>query len=193
MSYAPWRKNWFMAAAWLGLAAIVPAAIWTARGPLWTAGVVSMLCLFLAAQQLRTGQRRAYGKRLESREVGEAVRAFREIPEVSITPSYRIPGRREDIDLLLRKGDVSIPVEIKSFVRWQTYFWRWHGGREHTAITQSKRQQGYVDANIGLIWLPKGRRGFWHRFSANPKVSGSVRLVFGDAEALRRAAIDLFR
>lgn len=180
--YQPWRRNdayslmfFFLAATCTGL------AILRAISPVWAA-MGAAGCLVTALVHHKKAARRKFGKTFEGAYVAMAMDALRRSPFKGI-PNAK-GGTHEDIDLLVIGKGAPVPVEIKSYIRWSTIFWRWFGARERRAVAQSKRQQSYAKAQSSIIWLPQGRRGFWQRFSQYPSAGNNVILVFGGVKEL---------
>ena len=155
-AYQPWRKNRLMAFGLIGLSIAPPILAKTMSLPIFPSFIGTALLLILAWFQWQISKRREFGKSFELKAIEQAVRAFASSPNIRCQPNYQ-PRGGEDIDLMFTVNGQRVPVEVKSFIRWNTYFWRFHGARERKAAAQSKRQARMVGARTSIIWLPQGR------------------------------------
>lgn len=184
-SYKPWRQN--LITAFISISLALSSGVLAIQHQLpWNIAVAVMItCTLVAILQFKRASRRQFGKTFENTHVAMAMKHLRNTPFKGV-PNAK-GGGQEDIDLLVVGRGRPIPVEVKSYIHWQTYFWRLFGARERRAIAQSKRQQRYTNARASIIWLPQGRPGFWQRLTAHPKAASNIHLVFGGTDELIRA------
>jgi len=180
--YAPWRGQ--QVSAWLSLAAIVAVSAGALREWISTQTAligVALLALYAihAFNRVRARQR---GKTVEHAAIRALHRALNGIPGVRLTSNVRMRSGA-DIDAVLTVAGSDVPVEIKSYGRWKTYFFGlWPGARERATIRQVRRQMTEMRAAQALVWLPHGRPGLWQRWSAHPRAAKNIHLVFGNSE-----------
>lgn len=165
MFYRPWWGDRLRAAGFLVLA----AAAWAIGVGLFLAGIdrglwrrpmilLTLLTCVLAAllfvSQSRRIWRRAaarhYGAQVEHTAGREARRLLRQAGW-NVRLDVALPGSRENIDLLARRGRSQVLVEIKSFHAWGGGF------RETKTLAQVRRQMEAMNARQAVVWLPQSR------------------------------------
>lgn len=182
-NFAPWKKDrqaavgkYFLAAIFALLAAgAVYASLW-----LVAAAMAIAAALFSGSgnRLLRRAKVREYGKEIEV------------IAQNTAAPyliKKGIPVRRNvltrscgDIDLVADLGKKSIPIEIKSFNKWNQFIFA--GKREGKAYAQVERQIDALRAPFGVIWLPNGKPSLLQRIFSPRK--GRVLVVLGSMASL---------
>lgn len=90
-----------------------------------------------------------------------------------------LPSPYGDIDMAVSRGHGRVPIEIKSFRSW-----RGRDARCASAIVQATRQQQFLHAARGYIWLPEARVGWWRGWFGTSE--SEIRVVYGSARRLRR-------
>ena len=150
-------------------------------------GALSVLLAGASMSRFKSAANREFGKRFEEEFVE---RAARELLELGFTAELNIMARGiGDIDLVVYKDGSRIPVEVKSFRKWNQFF-VFTGEREKRALIQSDRQRRALKSERGIVWVPQGRPTFLQRiFGAG---SGNVSVVFGGERALVRVLKRLF-
>lgn len=155
------------------------------KGVHWPALGFALLALVLAksgASRCRSAANREFGKRFEEEFIE---RASQELSDRGYTPRSNIMAKGiGDIDLVVCRGATQVPVEIKSFRKWNQLF-VFKGEREKRALIQADRQRRALKANAGVIWVPQGRPTLLQRIFGVG--SNNVSVVFGDERALVRA------
>jgi hypothetical protein len=185
--YAPWRGQ--QVSAWLALAAIVAVVVAAQQEWVSTQAAligVALLALYAihAFNRVRARQR---GKAVEHTAIRALCRELNGMRGIRTATNVRMRSGA-DIDVVITVAGRDMPVEIKSYGRWKTYFFGlWPGARERATIRQVRRQMAEVKAIQALVWLPHGRPGLWQRWAAHPRAARNIHLVFGNAD--RVAAI----
>lgn len=168
-----------------GLASAVVFGWFALNGFHGVALVFAMLALVLAksgASRLRSAANREFGKQFEKVFIE---RATFELAEHGFASRSNVMVRGiGDIDLVVNKGAVRIPVEVKSFRKWNQFL-VFNGDREKRALDQSDRQRRALKAERGIVWVPQGRTTLLQRIFGVG--SSNVKVVFGDERALVRA------
>lgn len=186
--YAPWRGQ--QVSGWLALVAIIVAVMAQLYGWIgWRTTLIANIVLALYADHAFTRVRaRQHGKSVEQFAVMALRQALHNAPGIRLSRNVRMRSGA-DIDVVLDLGGRMLPVEIKSYRRWNTYFFGWWPGRrERATIRQVRKQMGETGAKNAVIWLPHGRPGFWQRKSAQPMAARRISLVFGNANQVARYA-----
>lgn len=185
--FAPWkhdrRRAWQRQAWALGL--LAPALLAASFAHYWVALVFILAAVGLhrsAGVLWRRAARREYGKQVEIVATRNAVDALKG-SGLSVRTNVMVRGIG-DIDLVVERGGQAIPVEIKSFVKWNQFLWV-VGEREGRAYSQVSRQMKALGARQGIIWLPNGRPTAWQRIF--PPSYGGVRVIFGAARQIARS------
>lgn len=185
--FEPWKRErmFGIKLAACGFISAVVAAGFALKGFHWPAMGFALLTLVLTksgVSRLRSAANREFGKRFEEVFIE---RASQELHDYGFTPMSNVMARGiGDIDLVVRKGEVQIPVEIKSFRKWNQFF-IFKGDREKRALIQADRQRRAIKAGVGIVWVPQGRPTFLQRiFGAG---SSNVSVVFGGERVLVRA------
>lgn len=145
-------------------------------------GVIAFALTSVGASRLKRAANREFGKAFEE---GFVERAVREMDRLGIQSKANLMVRGiGDIDLVAYPGDAPVPVEVKSFIRWNQFL-VFKGEREARALAQSERQRRAIMAKRGIVWLPQGRPTLLQRlFGAG---GGDVSVVFGSERSLVRA------
>ena len=145
-------------------------------------GALSILLAGASMSRFKSAANREFGKLFEEKFVKKAAR---ELTDLGFTAESNIMARGiGDIDLVVYKDGSRIPVEVKSFRKWNQFF-VFTGEREKRALTQSDRQRRALKSERGIVWVPQGKPTFLQRiFGAG---SGNVSVVFGGERALVRA------
>ena len=145
-------------------------------------GVIAFALAGAGASRLKRAANREFGKTFEEEFVERAVR---EMDRLGIrTKANLMASGIGDIDLVAYPGGVPVPVEVKSFIRWNQFLFL-KGERESRALAQSERQRRAIRAKRGIVWLPQGRPTLLQRlFGAG---GGDVSVVFGSERSLIRA------
>ena len=145
--------------------------------------MVAAAGLPFALHLLRRSNSREFGKVFEERYV-EKAKAVLEADGWRVQPGYRL-RRGGDVDLLLSKQRTTVAVEIKSFIRWGSFF-MFRGKREQKAVNQALNQCQQTNADIGIIWLPQGRPRLLQQLFGY-FMGRRLRLVCGNEYALKKA------
>lgn len=142
-------------------------------------GVIAFALTSVGASRLKRAANREFGKAFEEKFVERAVR---EMDRLGIQSKANLMVRGiGDIDLVAYPGDAPVPVEVKSFIRWNQFL-VFKGEREARALRQSDRQRDALKAERGIVWVPQGRPTLLQRFFGAG--SGKVIVIFGDERAL---------
>lgn len=187
-AFEPWKRDRELAHALMivGAAAFAACAIAALFGAVAVAtinGVLGFVVFAAATRFLRSAARREHGKRVEE---SAALAAKGLLEPEGFRLRTNVPARAlGDIDLVVDMPDgKSIPVEIKSYVRWRQFLW-FVGEREARAFKQISGQIRYLRAPRGIIWLPNGRPTLLQKLF--PPSGRGVKVVLGDARRLRQA------
>lgn len=151
----------------------------------WKVGLPMALVLYgFSEMQLRRAGRRQFGQAMEQRAMPGALGELRR-RGFQVQANVRMASGA-DIDLVVRKGNRVVTIEIKSFFVWKRILFFWNGRREAMAVRQARAQRAELKATAAMIWLPQGRstHWFWGRY---PNVGSGVRLVTGSARELSDA------
>lgn len=185
--FEPWKKDRLIGIklAAGGLGAGVVTAGFAMAGVHEAAAIFGVIAFALTgagASRLKRAANREFGKAFEEEFVERAVR---EMDRRGIRSQANLMARGiGDIDLVAYPGDAPVPVEIKSFVRWNQFLF-FKGEREARALAQSERQRRAIGAKRGIVWLPQGRPTLLQRlFGAG---GDGVSVVFGSERSLVRA------
>lgn len=152
------------------------------QGFYWAALGFGLFAVALAkagTAHYRRSANREFGKRFE---VECSYRALEELAMSGIrAESNLMINGIGDVDIVAYPKGQRIPVEIKSFRRWNQLF-VFKGEREGRALVQAERQRRALGAKCGIVWVPQGRMTLMQRlFGAG---AGSVSVVFGSERAL---------
>jgi Holliday junction resolvase-like predicted endonuclease len=171
-----------MAALLIYLVPAVAVVGLQAAGAPWAAIAGTVALSILAGMRLRRrAGAREYGKRLESSASARAVGALR---AAGMTVEEGRMTRVGDVDLIVRFGQRTATVEIKSF-------WYWRGrlrdfGRQRKARAQARRQRKVVGADTAIIWLPNARANWLTRLLNRLWPERDPYVVMGSPQALAR-------
>lgn len=185
--FEPWKQDRLrgIKLAAYSVASAVAAGGFAMKGFHGTALVLCALALVFGgagASRFKSASNRAFGKVFEEEFVERGMAAlsrngFQALNNVVV----RGIG---DIDLVVYRRGIAIPVEVKSFRKWNQFF-VFKGEREKKALVQSERQRRALKAKCGILWVPQGRPTLLQRlFGAG---SGNVSVVFGEELALVRS------
>ncbi len=185
--FEPWKNDRLTGirlAAW-GLGAGVVSASFAMAGVYEAAAIFGVIAFALAgagASRLKRAANREFGKAFEVKFVERAVS---EMDRLGIRSKANLMVRGiGDIDLVAYPDDAPVPVEVKSFIRWNQFL-IFKGEREARALAQSERQRRAIRGKRSIVWLPQGRPTLLQRlFGAG---GGDVSVVFGNERSLVRA------
>lgn len=185
--FEPWKKDRLTGAkiAAGGLGVGVVSAGFAMAGVYEAAvlfGVIAFALAGAGASRLKRAANREFGKAFEVEYVERAVREM-DMHGIRSKANLMVRGIG-DIDLVAYPGDAPVPVEVKSFIRWNQFL-IFKGEREARALAQSERQRRAIRAKRSIVWLPQGRPTLLQRlFGAG---GGDVSVVFGSERSLIRA------
>lgn len=185
--FEPWKKEraFGLKLAACGLFSAVVAAGFAIKGDHWIALGFAVVALGLAkagVNRCRRANNREFGKAFEEDSIE---RAAHELIEHGFMPRSNVMARGlGDIDLVVYRGRKRLPVEVKSFRKWNQFL-MFNGEREKRALIQADRQRRALKSAHGIVWLPQGRPTIFQRvFGAG---SNNIVVVFGNERALVRA------
>lgn len=144
-----------------------------------TVPTFGLFLLWFGRREWRQARNRLHGINLEHITAMAAVRALLH-RGFEVKRGQVMPGRG-DIDIVIERAGVCIPIEIKSFHAWST-----NEDRCRSALSQAWRQQDHLRAPHAIIWLPDAKVGLWRRWFGHDE--GRIRVVFGSARTLARIA-----
>lgn len=185
--FEPWKADrvFGVKLAACGLFSALVAAGFAFNGYNWASLGFALLALVLAKagiNRCRRASNREFGKVFEEEFIE---RAAHELIEHGLTPRSNVMARGiGDIDLVVYNGNNRIPVEVKSFRKWNQFL-VFNGEREKRALIQADRQRRVLKADQGIVWLPQGRPTLLQRIFGVG--SNNVSVVFGNERALVRA------
>lgn len=185
--FSPWRKNLRSMAISTGLslgAVAVATQLWQAQQPLaaLALGAVSLGFASHATRMWRVASNRKFGKTFEQDMTAKAASRM-DSAGINYRSNVMIRGLG-DIDILVNTADGHLPVEIKSFRKWDQGFFS-IGEREDKALEQARRQKAAINSSRAIVWLPQGEATFFQwLFGAG---AGRVRVVFGSEKKLVKA------
>lgn len=182
--FEPWKRDRQLGLklAALGLGLGVGAAAFALNGSLGVAlgfGAAALALAGAGISRLKRAANREFGKVFEQ---AWTERALTALSAHGIHAQANIMARGiGDIDLVVHVEGGRIPVEIKSFRKWNQFFF-FKGEREGRALKQSDKQRQALDAVHSVVWVPQGRPTLLQRlFGAG---SGNVVVIFGSERAL---------
>lgn len=83
-------------------------------------------------------------------------------------------------DLLVKKGNSLIPIDILLFTKWNQAFLT--GRVEREAYSKVGQKMLSIKASTAIIWLPKGKPNFWQKVL--PPKRRNIHVVFGNPKNL---------
>lgn len=168
--------------AGLGVGSFLLASqLWQANQPMPAviAGAAGLGLFGYAQRMWQVAASRRFGKTFEQDVTAKAEKRLQSAG-MSFKSNVMMRGLG-DIDIVVQAGDMRVPVEIKSFRKWNQGLFSF-GEREQRAIDQACAQKAALNSTRALIWLPQGERTFWQwLFGAG---AGRVHVVFGDEKRL---------
>lgn len=145
-------------------------------------GAAGLAFLGQGAFLFKRAKNRAFGKRLEEAFAPRGAQAL--VGRGFETRANVMVRGIGDVDLIAYINDEPVPIEIKSFRRWNQFL-IFMGERERKTLSQVWRQKQALNAPVAFVWLPQGSPTLLQRlFGAG---SGSIRVVFGRERELVRA------
>lgn len=184
--FEPWKRDrqlgLNLAALGLGCGGAAAALVLNGRFEVALGfGVVALALAGAGMSRLKRAANREFGKVFEQAFTDCALAA---LAANGIRAQANIMARGiGDIDLVVHMEGRRIPVEIKSFRKWNQFF-IFKGERERRALQQSDKQRHALNAAHSVVWVPQGRPTLLQRlFGAG---SGNVVVIFGSERALLR-------
>jgi hypothetical protein len=177
--YAPWERDKTTAYQVIIFALAIGSLIFFKILPPLIALAIIVPSVSYATYLLKRAKNREFGKNFE-------IIHGNQLANVLISAGIdHVQNKRfhgGDIDMLVNYQNVSIPIEIKSFIKWNQFFYT--GGREKKAYNQTEKQITAVQGSYGFIWLPQGKPTFFQRLFGSLTRNKRVKVIFGDANAL---------
>lgn len=157
--FEPWKKGrkTGLKLAVLGLISAMAAAAFAVSGYQLAAigfAVATVVLAKVGMDIFRRAANRKFGKEFEEDAIW---RASHELIDHGFTPKPNVMVRGVgDIDLIVYRDGKRVPVEIKSFRKWNQFL-VFNGEREKRALIQADRQRRAIQSSCGIVWLPQGK------------------------------------
>jgi Holliday junction resolvase-like predicted endonuclease len=186
-AYRPWLKDIMNGLLMFSFALFaMVSAVWLAKSSYYYASLGSVIAAIMfmsfGVARFNRAKARKFGKVFEEEWIQQALTRLNKNGWAA--KSCVIVNGLGDIDIVAKKKRLVMPIEIKSFAKWNQSFFL-VGERERKAFLQSERQRQFLKAPFSIIWLPQGKPGFFQRLFGVKK--GNVLVVFGDDRVLHRA------